>query len=305
MVRRAQQHARVHPRAARGFLEADDGRPVFLFVQTYRTHRPYLVSEATRGDYGACLNVSRSSKELDLEWVRLTKNYVLDKTSEALSPDLLAETRDHYRGGAVDLDRGLGRFHGDLQARGLLDRGYLVFTSDHGEGFLEHDVMGHGGAGWEEVARVPLLILGGTVEPRRVPHAASLIDIAPTLARLGGLPPPPDWRGTSLLELDRERTLFVFQCDAKLERSAIAILSGDKKLLVRGDLETPVGAYDLRVDPGERRDLLADEPGWERELLERHRDELAELLRPVYAETAARVSPELRAELEAMGYAGD
>ena len=45
------------------FLDADDGRPVFLFVQTYRVHAPYEVSAETRAAHGARLGIHGSFEE--------------------------------------------------------------------------------------------------------------------------------------------------------------------------------------------------------------------------------------------------
>ena len=43
---------------ARSFLDAADGRPTFLFVQTYYTHAPYEVSEETRASREFAFSVS-------------------------------------------------------------------------------------------------------------------------------------------------------------------------------------------------------------------------------------------------------
>jgi arylsulfatase A-like enzyme len=45
-----------------------------------------------------------------------------------------------------------------LQGDGLLDRTALIFTSDHGEEFLEHGHVGHCRGVWDTLTRVPLLM---------------------------------------------------------------------------------------------------------------------------------------------------
>lgn len=49
---------------ARAFLEQDDGRPTFLFVQSYRAHWPYTVSAETRAALGERLGLDDSAEEL-------------------------------------------------------------------------------------------------------------------------------------------------------------------------------------------------------------------------------------------------
>ncbi|MDP6945474.1 MAG: sulfatase-like hydrolase/transferase, partial [Myxococcota bacterium] len=74
-------------------------------------------------------------------------------------------------------------------------------TSDHGEGLDESDDHGHryhGPTLYDEVVRVPLLVCGPGVVPRRVSTVVSLIDLAPTFAALAGLDQDPSFRGISL-----------------------------------------------------------------------------------------------------------
>jgi hypothetical protein len=87
-----------------------------------------------------------------------------------------------------------------LAERGL-DRGTLVFvTSDHGEEFLEHGSWEHQKTLYEEVVRIPMMLAGPGVAPRRGAQQASLLDVAPTLLAWAGLPVPDSAQGRSLLQ---------------------------------------------------------------------------------------------------------
>ena len=169
--------------------------------------------------------------------------------------------------------------------------------------------MFHEGRVFEEQVRIPLLIRAPGLAPRTVPHAASLIDFAPTLAAIAGLPSDPSWPGTSLLALERDRPVFAFECASGERRSTVALIEGEKKLIA---LETgtaprvlePWRAFDLSGDPGERSDLSGGE-GWPEELHRRLAPLAETLLHPAIAPEDAQLDAEKRAELEALGYLGE
>ena len=143
-----------------------------------------------------------------------------------------------------------------LAERGL-ERGTLVFvTSDHGEEFLEHGSWEHQKTLYEEVVRIPMLLAGPGVAPRREAQPASLLDVAPTLLSWAGLPVPETAQGRSLLQPLPQR-------DAYGETDHTN--DGTRKLFWRGGAGrgktilslAPDGAvraeewYDLATDPGE------------------------------------------------------
>jgi arylsulfatase A-like enzyme len=93
------------------------------------------------------------------------------------------------------MDDGLGRLFDAIDRAGLRDDTLVVITSDHGEEFLEHGGVLHGGTQFDEVLRVPLILRGpGIPADTRLAEPVSVVDVLPTvLARLG-LPPAPDLR---------------------------------------------------------------------------------------------------------------
>ncbi len=291
---------------AESFLEADDGRPSFLFVHTYRTHVPYHVTELTRREIGDELGIHRGYRQLVNEMRRLQG----DTSPEALEAfdQILAESRALYLGGTRDLDRGFQGFYEGLEERGLFDQGYLLFTSDHGEAFGEHGEVYHTGPVWDVLSRVPLLIQGPGVEGRRSPWAASLVDLPRTLADMAGVQADGRWLGSSLLQLSEDRPAFVFECQ-RPPASTLALIDGKRKVigfetdeaLDQGQL---FAAFELDRDPAESLDVAGRED-WPRELLEQYAAPLRAFLRPVVGARAAELDEAQLDELRAMGYAGD
>ncbi len=330
--------------AARDFLAAEDGRPTFLFVHTYRVHGPYRISNQTLDEYDDELALSegmrvlrslvREKKDQKREaeegggpkpvplrhinfkgqWFSILRDHV--RASGVEDPDRIEERVTHiagsleraYLGGVVDLDRAFGQFTEDLGRDGYLDRGYLVFTSDHGEAFGEHETMFHGHGVWDEVLRVPLLIHGRGVGRGIDERPASLIDLPATLAELGGFPAHPAWEGASLLsQVPGRDHLFLFDCADESVASAV-VLDGGVKIafpLVEGEtLGTGEMrfAYDLTQDPAELRDLKGIDPDRLESILERRLEELGRVLEPIVETQKISESDRLQREMKALGY---
>ena len=93
---------------------------------------------------------------------------------------------DAYEACLAGLDFDVCRLLADLEGRGLMENTLLVVTSDHGEQFDDHGLMGHMNSLYMELLHVPLMI----VFPRRVPSGqrvsgnVSLADLPATVMDL-------------------------------------------------------------------------------------------------------------------------
>ncbi len=111
--------------------------------------------------------------------------------------------------GVAYADQLCGRFFDALDTHGVLDQAAVLVTSDHGEAFGEHGLWFRHVSLFEPVTRVPLILalpdgLGGELAGRRIDTPVSGIDVAPTIASLAGLAPPPWMRGRSLVAIAGE-----------------------------------------------------------------------------------------------------
>jgi arylsulfatase A-like enzyme len=168
------------------------------------------------------------------------------------------EPRDAY---ASDLYRGdlaLGQLIDGIAARGKERETLWVFVGDHGEAFHQHEGnFGHALFLYEENVHVPLLVVApGLIEqPLRAPQVASVIDVAPTLLDLVGLPPARAYEGRSLLS--PSPGVARFHADQVLFQTGLR--SGPWKLILDMESGRPK-LFDLRVDPGEERNVAAEHP---------------------------------------------
>lgn len=293
----------------RAALEADDGRPLFLFIQTYASHAPYTIREETREQLGE----QWSSEGSFNQWFsRIQKdpedsNRVLVEAAGAR--EAIAEISKLYAAAVHDLDRGFGEIRALLEASGILREGTLLVTSDHGESFGEHDWLFHTGVPHGELIDVPLMLSAADIEPGVDAAPVSLIDIAPTIAERAGVPPLPTWVGGSLLAQRTPSPLFAFQCRGTSTRSTLAVLDDRHKLIGFEDLASHTvsrwtEAYDLQGDPAELENLLGTAT-WPERLQVQVRDRLQAALTPLVESEETQFNADQLRTLDAMGYGGE
>ncbi len=163
-----------------------------------------------------------------------------------------------YRNALHYSDVVLGEFLGALKARGLFEKTLFVIFGDHGEAFGQHEGnYGHTLFIYDENVHVPHLIVapGLVSEPIRVSRVASLIDTAPTILDLLGLPVPEQCQGASLLEPTRQMALFY--ADYSLGLLGLR----DRRWKFIYELESGRSKlFDLANDAGETKNVAGDQP---------------------------------------------
>jgi len=222
-------HQVVNP--AREFLENDDGTPWFLWVHFWDPHHPYR--SRSKGKHFGRRPIDRYDSEIR----------------------------------AVDAE--LERLLRYLDARpGRREATAIVVTADHGEEFLDHGGRAHKHRLYEELIHVPMLLAAPGVRPGRTRSAAGLLDVAPTVLDLLGVPVAKGTRleGRTLVpDLLGERedpgrpvysSLSFFPSDGHKKR---AVVTGDLKLIF--DVKSGVRElYHLPSDAKEKKDLAETRP---------------------------------------------
>jgi arylsulfatase A-like enzyme len=316
---------------------------LFLFAHYFDPHSPYDPPDWALDEVGLEAGTRADLKELAravldqqhaAAGVRLGQRWVF---SNGLRAELLdgATGEPSKRGERLSnlydaeirsLDRELGVLLEGLDERGILQDSLLVVTGDHGETFWEHgDFWNHGLALYQTTLHVPLMVRlpGGVHGGLQVQDPVSTLDLFPTICQLFGIPSPGDVVGVDLSpvwsggELG-PRTLIseATQPVGEIERDqswantlkAKSVRQGSWKYILTPYLGNREELYDLRVDPGERRNLLLTPEVEALEMASQLRGALqrwAGQHSPLPSEFNSAQTDSVLERLKALGYAGE
>ncbi len=155
-------------------------------------------------------------------------------------------------------DDSLGALARGLRERGLEDKTLWIVFGDHGEAFGQHPGnFGHTFFLHDENVRVPMLVAapGRIAAQVRVSRSVSLVDLAPTVLDVLGIPAPSSYTGASMLEPDPRMALFF--TDYSLGFWGLR----DQRWKFLHEIESGRSQlFDLAADPGEHRDIADRHP---------------------------------------------
>ncbi|HIA03714.1 MAG TPA: hypothetical protein EYN66_17710, partial [Myxococcales bacterium] len=145
------------------------------------------------------------------------------------------------------------------------DNTAIIFTSDHGEAFGEHNTSFHGFSIYEDQLRVPLLLsVPGRHRAQRISARRSLVDLTPTLLDLAQTKAPHRLQGQSWLsDLDgrtpQDRIIYAERPKGPHSAGMRALIDGDWKIIWRGR-GNRYELYKIDTDPKELRNRFKDSP---------------------------------------------
>ena len=253
------------------FIKRPHTKPFLLYLAHKAVHAPFLPAERHKNLF-ADIPITRAPSAKDT----LEGKPVLRRPGIRLSPSDpdVSSSDDLIRNQLrclMALDEGVGRVLKVLEETRQLDHTLLIFTSDNGYFWGEHDLGGKHGP-YEEALRVPLLlrypklIKAGTT----LDASALNVDIAPTLLELAGAALPTGLHGRSLVPLLKGNTAdwrSSFLAEYFLNRGQTprfptwqAVRTERWKYIRYPDLEGMDELYDLKADPHEMKNRI-DDPG--------------------------------------------
>ena len=201
------------------------------------------------------------------------------------------------------LDKNVGRLLDALDHLNLANNTLVIFTSDNGYYFGEHD-LGDKRSAYEESMRVPMIArLPGEIKAGTISDAMVLnIDIAPTILDIAGKDIPAamqgrsmrplfaqnsaEWRKAFLYEYWQENTFWVPH-DLARTPTILAVRTATHKLITYPDFPKWTELFDLEADPYETRNLV----GYENSV--RLHAQMCELLKQELADTDYIARPSL------------
>jgi arylsulfatase A-like enzyme len=180
------------------------------------------------------------------------------------APNFGNKNRDRYDSEVFYTDLWLGKLLNFARSQPWWKDTVVIVSADHGEAFGEHGFYKHAFEIWDVLTRVPLLVSGAGITPRRISERRSHIDLAPTILDLMGVPPEPAFMGKTFApELfgakpdNREPILSELTEDSH-NPPRRAVIQGDYKLIVIKERKFML--FNLSRDPGEETDLAETEP---------------------------------------------
>jgi arylsulfatase A-like enzyme len=286
------------------WLRSRDERPFLLFVHTYDVHSPYDPGADLRVAFTAGLADPSPGFEPTSERLEAVRASHWTEDPEILSEADIAFARALYDAEVAEVDAWFGRLLEFLDRQGLSEQIVLAVVSDHGEEFQEHGSVLHEKL-YSTVTRVPLLIRApGGARGVTISATVETVDLLPTLLELAGISSPAGLHGRSLAasvtrgEEPEPRAALSYSPHYGEQR---AIATATERLILTLDpVRTELFRY--REDPFEARDLATAQPERVTALTRDLRRRVEEYPLRELAEDLTDRSPELEAQLRALGY---
>ena len=242
-----------------------DERPWCLTVSFTHPHDPYVARRRFWDLYEGCEHLQPETPAIPYEDMDPHSQRILDANdwrNFEITDEHIARARRGYFANLSYLDEKVGALLDTLERTG--QEAMILFTSDHG------DMLGERGLWFkmsflEGSARVPMMLAGPGLEPGLVETPVSLIDVAPTLAEIAGVPAAevaPWVQGRSLIDLatggTREEPVAM-EYAAEASYAPLVALRDARWKYVRCPLD-PDQLFDLENDPAELTNLAAEPP---------------------------------------------
>jgi arylsulfatase A-like enzyme len=250
------------------FIEAHQSQPFFLYYAVVQPHAEMLVPEEAMERFRGRFPPESSYQGTD-------HGPDFRKFAYGSQPEAHAA----FAAMVTCIDDYVGEITAKLEELGIADDTLILFTSDNGphqEGGHDPDyfrsngpLRGYKRDLYEGGIRVPTVVSWpGKVKPgARSAHPSAFWDVMPTVAEVAGIPCPEGVDGISflptLLGRDDQRAHDFLYWEFHELGGRQAIRKGRWKAIRHGvaqDPDAPLELYDLSIDPGETRDLAAENP---------------------------------------------
>lgn len=227
------------------YLKQKPEKPLFLYLHSMDPHYPYI-----------------PPPPYDIKYSD-TRPFM----DAAGKPRPASEDMNRYDGEVAFNDYHFGKFIERLKKAGMYENSLIIVMSDHGEEFMDHGGRYHGWTLFEELIHIPMIIKlpGGVRAGEREGRPVRILDIFPTVCDLLGIRHKNQLDGASIVPIlaggktpDWKPALYAEErLDGHNLRSWI---SGGYKFIDRVSPENEMSLFNLKNDPGEKKNLLKEEP---------------------------------------------
>jgi len=178
------------------WLNIKHNRPFFVWLNYFDPHDPYYTPDPTK-----ILYINKKDNGNPGKFGIGPHGWAGELNEQEKKAQI-----DGYDSSISYLDDRLGRLFQILKHENFYDNTIIIITSDHGEGFGEHGLYGHGNSLYRESLHVPLIIrYPATIKSGQIfTKPVSLADLAATITQLSGLSNSQEFSGKNLLERHSE-----------------------------------------------------------------------------------------------------
>jgi arylsulfatase A-like enzyme len=250
----------VSARASAWLENLESDAPFFLWIHYIDPHPPYSARGIDKNKTFRTDSLFGGSREVSDFALRSPDIARLRSGEIRLGDNEKEMVRRLYRAEVHLVDAAVGAVLHTLDETGLSSDTLVALVADHGEEFWEHGGVEHGHTLYDELLLVPFILRWPEHLPKStlVNNLVRIVDVAPTILDLLNVPIPDGLDGSSAVPLlsGREPTPRLALAENLLfaeERTAIR--TSDHKYIRWEDGREEV--YDLRVDPNERVNLVA------------------------------------------------
>ena len=256
--------------------------PFFLFLHGNDLHPPFYhvnLPESTRHKFDAEYKGAVDKMLMDYYFVRVfnrypwnegwgpapTEEYLAKVESVRNNPREMEHIIAHYDSQIAFADETIRQFWKALRELGLHEKTILLITGDHGLELGEKGLLavGYHDSLWETVIHVPLIIWHPDLQPKKISTVVELVDAAPTLLDMLGIPIPDSFEGDNLIPLIKGS---VADSPDHYAFSASSIVGPENKIrlhsiqnsqwkLIYHTAENKFKLYNLKEDPHEDNDV--------------------------------------------------
>lgn len=276
--------------------------PFFLYIMYFDPHQPYEPPPP----YDTMFQKDEKGRDLWQPKKYKGKKAKIAKLKPSIKKELFEFVLSQYDGEIAYTDDQIGKLLKKFEENQLLNNSIILFTSDHGEEFLEHSGFGHGKTLYNEVIKVLFLLYTPNILPNgKINQPVEVVDIMPTLLDIMGIEIHEEISGKSIVQFlkTNEKSSSVQYAQMrpflKSEEWIRAFYLEHYKLIISKNKKE---LYKLDTDPKEKNNIAEQKP----ELLFKIQNEMENFEQNL---TKRKISPKIapsqktREILRSLGYA--
>lgn len=286
-------------------------RPFFLYSHYMDPHLPYnpplqFLNLINKSNKASIIEETYIAPDVVIKYMMELIYYNLGKRSDPPSHEFTGQEKQELR----------RRYHAEIRfadseieklvntVKKKFPNTIFVILSDHGEEFWEHKGVGHGTSLYEEQIRVPLIIYGRGIKPKKIDTPVSILGFAKTVTSLIDLPSYSQFEGQSLVAEINKKNISIEMVTWGPWKDMDLNLKGVMKYpwkLICNKNTGKKELYNIIEDPKELKDVAEEYPDVVSKLMEHIEISSKEkFLSP--SEKTIEIPPDLKEQLEKHGY---